>query len=83
MSKDRISNGVVHKIPDDLRQVLLANQKALATWEDITVLARNEWICWVISVKLPETRAKHIKRAEADLARGKRRPCCWAGCPHR
>ena len=79
----KISNGVVHKVPDDLKQVLLANQKALDTWEDITELARNEWICWVVSVKLPETRAKHIKRAQADLARGKRRPCCWAGCPHR
>ena len=57
--------------------------KALAAWRDITPLARNEWICWVTSPKKPETRARHIQRAKEDLAAGKRRPCCWPGCPHR
>lgn len=79
----KISSGVAHKVPDDLRQALTASAKALAAWEDITPLARNEWICWTISVKKPETRKQHIERAAADLANGKRRPCCWAGCNHR
>lgn len=78
-----ISAGVVHDLPDDLRAVLVAQPAALAAWEDITPLARNEWICWVESVKKPETRAKHIVRAAEDLTAGKRRPCCWPGCPHR
>jgi hypothetical protein len=52
-------------------------------WEDITPLARNEWICWVISVKKPETRREHIVRACAELKEGIRRPCCWIGCIHR
>ena len=79
----KISNGVVHMVPADFKKMLATSQKSLKAWEDITPLARNEWICWVISVKKIETRKDHIRRAVADLAHGKRRPCCWAGCPHR
>ncbi|PJK10137.1 hypothetical protein CO614_02460 [Lysobacteraceae bacterium NML120232] len=49
----------------------------------MTQLARNEWICWVASVKQPATRQKYITRAVEQLAAGKRRPCCWMGCIHR
>ena len=73
----------MHQLPDDLRKALTISQKALATWEDITPLARNEWICWVVSVKTKETRKEHIKRAVEELGEGKRRPCCWMGCVHR
>lgn len=83
MPTTKISHGTVHKVPADLREALASTPKALATWEDITPLARNEWICWVESVKKSETRGSHIARVRADLARGRRRPCCWAGCPHR
>ncbi|MEH6699779.1 MAG: YdeI/OmpD-associated family protein [Brevundimonas sp.] len=78
-----ISGGVVHDLPDDLGAALASDAAALETWEDITPLARNEWICWTISVKKAETRDKHVARALEDLAAGKRRPCCWPGCPHR
>ena len=79
----RLSAGVVHKVPDDLQKALASIPKALSAWEDITPLARNEWICWVESVKKPETRKQHIERVPKELVEGKRRPCCWAGCPHR
>lgn len=76
--------GTVHKLPDDMSQAILANKKLLAMWEDITPLARNEWICWTISVAKPETRAKHIViMQDKMLKKGMRRPCCWMGCPHR
>lgn len=78
-----ISGGVVHELPEDLGAALRADAEALRTWEDITPLARNEWICWTISVKKAETRAKHVTQALENLAAGKRRPCCWPGCPHR
>jgi uncharacterized protein YdeI (YjbR/CyaY-like superfamily) len=78
----KISSGVVHSVPTDLRKALVSDLAALAKWEDITPLARNEWICWIESVKKPETRRLHIKRAREELIGGKRRPCCWAGCPH-
>lgn len=77
------SGGVVHDLPDDLRQVLCGDPAALEQWEDIAPLARNEWICWVQSVKRPETRREHLARVTEDLNAGKRRPCCWSGCPHR
>ena len=78
-----ISAGVVHALPGDLRARLVADPTARAAWEDITPLARNEWICWIESVKRAETRRQHIERAASDLKAGKRRPCCWPGCPHR
>jgi hypothetical protein len=78
-----ISGGVVHDLPSDLRQALTADPKALAAWEDITPLARNEWICWTISVKTPETRKNHVERVVSELKEGMRRPCCWVGCIHR
>ncbi len=83
MQKKEISNGTAHKLPDDFKKALASSSKAIATWEDITPLARNEWICWVESVKKEETRKHHTKRAVAELIGGKRRPCCWAGCVHR
>ena len=79
----RISTGVVHTVPNDMRKMLIASSKAFATWEDITPLARNEWICWTISVKKEATRKEHVRRAQEQLSAGKRRPCCWPGCPHR
>jgi len=83
MTRKQIATGVVHKVPADLRDALLSDPKALAAWEDITPLARNEWICWVEDAKKPETRTRRIQRARVDLTGGKRRPCCWPGCPHR
>jgi hypothetical protein len=78
-----ISGGVAHDLPPDLRKVLTSDRKALTAWEDLTPLARNEWICWAISVKKPETRREHVERVCAQLKEGVRRPCCWMGCTHR
>ena len=47
MAKKTISPGAVHCVPADLRKVLISDAIARAKWEDITPLARNEWICWV------------------------------------
>lgn len=79
----KISQGVAHKLPKDFHDALLADDSALERWEDLTPLARNEWICWVVSTKKPETRQSHIDRTITELMQGKRRPCCWAGCNHR
>lgn len=45
----KISNGVVHNMPLDLRKALTSDESAKKAWEDIAPLARNEWICWIIS----------------------------------
>lgn len=83
MIKPKISDGVVHKTPEDLRKILVTYPEVHTAWEDITPLARNEWICWILSAKKPETRTHRIERTRTDLMNGKRRPCCWAGCVHR
>jgi uncharacterized protein YdeI (YjbR/CyaY-like superfamily) len=83
MSKTAIADGVVHKLPADLRTALLADESALERWEDLTPLARNEWICWTTATKKVETRQKHVERTITELMEGKRRPCCWMGCNHR
>jgi len=83
MAKKGISGGVIHKLPADLRKALASAPKALMVWEDITPLARSEWICWVTSAKKAETRDIRIMKALSKLKGGMRRPCCWAGCVHR
>ncbi len=79
----KISQGVVHDVPEDLFNALVADESALERWEDLTPLSRNEWICWTITCKKPETRANHVDRVITELLEGVRRPCCWAGCIHR
>jgi uncharacterized protein YdeI (YjbR/CyaY-like superfamily) len=83
MTSVKISQGTVHKLPDDLQKALVSDSKALSLWESLTPLARNEWICWTVSVKRAETRADHVGRVTRQLKEGKRRPCCWIGCIHR
>ena len=78
-----ISSGVVHRVPADMRKALLSSEKVSLAWNDLTPLDSNEWICWTTSVKKAETRKEHIERACSQLKAGKRRPCCWPGCPHR
>lgn len=72
-----------HTVPADLKKVIFGNGRVKMLWEDITPLARNEFICWVLDAKQPETRARRIRRTIEELQEGKRRPCCWAGCKHR
>jgi hypothetical protein len=79
----RVPGGVVHKLPNDLRDALVDNATALEAWRDITPLARNEFICWVVDAKQDVTRARRIRRTQEELEEGMRRPCCWPGCKHR
>jgi uncharacterized protein YdeI (YjbR/CyaY-like superfamily) len=83
MVNNQAADGVAHKIPDDMMSVIVGDPTLSDVWQDLTPLARNEWICWTISVKKPETRVNHIERMRTELLTGKRRPCCWAGCSHR
>ena len=81
--KKQILEGVVHKVPADLKKALTSNNKTLEIWNNLPPLARNEFICQVESTKKAETRENRINRICEDLMNGKRRPCCWTGCPHR
>ncbi len=83
MTTHKISAGVAHKVPVDLRAILSVSPKVHLVWEDLTPLARNEWLCWIIDAKKLETRERRKRIMSENLIAGKRRPCCWVGCPHR
>jgi len=78
-----VSTSAVHPLPTDVRKALASDAKALAVWNDISPLARNEWICWITSGKKAETRVIRIEKGLSKMRGGMRRPCCWPGCPHR
>jgi uncharacterized protein YdeI (YjbR/CyaY-like superfamily) len=69
------------KVPTDLRKVLAAAPKAEARWNDLTPIARRDFISWISSAKQVETRGRRIERVPGMLASGKRRPCCYAIVP--
>lgn len=73
----------MHKLPKNFKDLLEKTPKAKETWENITPLARNEWICFTTSAKKVDTNDRRLKISISQLSSGKRRPCCWAGCMHR
>ncbi len=83
MKQKGLSDGTVHQLPADFEKALTSISAVKLLWEDITPLARNEWICWVTSGAKPETRVIRIEKALSKLKGGMRRPCCWEGCSHR
>lgn len=69
------------KVPADLDASLKSNKKALALWDDLTPVARRDWISWVTSAKQEATRRRRIEQTNSKLLSGKRRPCCFAVIP--
>src|SRR6266481_4192720 len=67
------------RVPMDLRKALAAAPLAQVGWEDITSMARRDWIFSISSAKQPETRRRRIEKACDMLASGKRRLCCFPG----
>lgn len=69
------------QVPTDLGKALAAAPSAQAVWQDLTPLARWDFIHWVNTAKLAETRKRRIKRTCEMLPTGKRRPCCYSIVP--
>jgi hypothetical protein len=67
------------RVPVDLRNALAAEPSARALWAELTPNARREWVLFITTAKLPETRRRRIERACDSLASGKRRVCCFGG----
>ena len=74
---------VVHALPLDFEAAINNDEFVHKVWSKISPLARNEWICWITSAKKTEIRTKRIMVGLDKMHSGMRRPCCWAGCPHR
>lgn len=68
-------------IPKDIRAVLHADAQADAKWKSLTPLAQRDFVLWVQSAKLPETRERRVASIPSRLASGKRRPCCFSVVP--
>jgi hypothetical protein len=65
-------------VPDDLAAALAkAPAKIRAVWEDITPMARWEWVRWVQATSNPETRQRRVEVSISKMDNGKRRPCCF------
>jgi hypothetical protein len=64
-------------VPTDVKKALASSSKAQEIWDDITPLARWDWIRWVRAVKTDETRKKHLDVMLDKLNKGMRRPCCF------
>lgn len=69
------------KVPTDLRKALAANPKVETLWNDLTPIARRDFIGWVESAKQTETHKRRVERIPDMLTKGKRRPCCYAIVP--
>jgi hypothetical protein len=65
------------EVPEDLKKALASSPKAKALWNDITPLARWDWIRWIRAVKTEGTREKHLEVMLDKLNKGMRRPCCF------
>ena len=64
-------------VPTDMMSALATDKNIFELWNDITPIARWDWIRWVRAVKSEETRKKHIVVMLSKLSKGMRRPCCF------
>lgn len=65
-------------VPQDLATALAAAPQAVQdTWDEITPMARWEWVRWVKATRNPETRGRRVDVSISKLDSGKRRPCCF------
>lgn len=65
------------EVPEDVKEALSTSAKAKALWEDITPMARWDWVRWIRAVKTEDTRQKHLEVMLDKLNKGMRRPCCF------
>ena len=65
-------------VPRDLAAALAgAPQKIQNLWNEITPMARWEWVRWVNATKNPDTRTRRVEVSISKMQGGKRRPCCF------
>ena len=65
-------------LPEDIAVALeKAPQKVKDKWQDISPMARWEWVRWVNATGSMETRAVRIVKTISKLDGQHRRPCCF------
>lgn len=64
-------------VPEDFSAALADAADLTETWQDITPMARWEWVRWINATKNPVTRDRRVEVGISKLRSGKRRPCCF------
>ena len=65
-------------VPPDLDAALKAAPADIREmWDDITPMARWEWVRWVNATANPSTRERRVEVSISKMQSGKRRPCCF------
>ncbi len=65
-------------VPEDLEVALAAAPQTIQDlWQDITPMARWEWVRWVNATRNPDTRKRRVEVTISKMKSGKRRPCCF------
>lgn len=75
----RVGDEPETRVPADLGRALRALPRATDSWEDITPMARRDWIFSICSTKQAKTRKRRIDKACDMLKTGHRRLCCFPG----
>ena len=65
------------EIPEDFSAALTDADDLADVWDDITPMARWEWVRWINATKNPVTRDRRVEVGISKLRSGKRRPCCF------
>lgn len=64
-------------VPADFSAALADAEELTDVWDDITPMARWEWVRWINATKNPVTRERRVEVGVSKLRSGKRRPCCF------
>ena len=65
-------------LPRDFKAALVdAPTEIRYLWEDITPMARWEWVRWIDATNNPDTRKRRVEVSISKMKSGKRRPCCF------
>lgn len=66
------------ELPRDFEAALVASPVEIRyLWEDITPMARWEWVRWVNATADRDTRKRRVEVSISKMKSGKRRPCCF------
>ncbi|MGB3187428.1 MAG: YdeI/OmpD-associated family protein [Ornithinimicrobium sp.] len=73
-----VANWPEPDVPEDLAAALAAAPATIRDlWDDITPMARWEWVRWVKATRNPATQQRRIDVTLSKMDHGKRRPCCF------
>lgn len=65
-------------VPGDLAAALAeAPTRTRDLWQDITPMARWEWVRWIQATRNQSTRKRRVEVTMSKLDGGSRRPCCF------